>query len=280
MTPGLASHEDRLPDRYLELLKGALTHTLYADVDGGINYRRNLLGRALFAMLRWRNIAPVRIGAHAAGERMRGNDWPVFAQTMVGRARIDHLHRCVEDVIRDAVPGDLIETGVWRGGASILMRGVLEAWGVSDRAVYVCDSFAGLPEPDRRYPADAGAMWHWWKPLSVGLDEVTANFARYGLLDNQVKFVQGWFKDTLPELHERRWALIRLDGDMYESTMDGLTHLYPNLSPGGYVVIDDYWGVEACREAVHAYRDEHGIREPIQRIDWTGAYWRREASQG
>jgi hypothetical protein len=62
---------------------------------------------------------------------------------------------------------------------------------------------------------------------------------------------------------------------MYESTMDGLTYLYPNLSPGGYIVIDDYWGVQACRQAVHAYRTQHGITEPIERIDWTGAYWRR-----
>ncbi len=85
-----------------------------------------------------------------------------------------------------------------------------------------------------------------------------------------------WFKDTLPGLHDQRWALIRLDGDMYESTMDALKALYPNLSPGGYLVVDDYF-VPACREAVHDYREEHGVREPIQTIDWTGVYWRRDA---
>lgn len=267
----------RLADDYLELLKGALTHTLYAEVDGGINYRRNVLMRALFAALRLRNITPVRTGPLAERERMQGNDWPVFGQTMTGRARIDNLHRCVDDVLRADVPGDLIETGVWRGGSSIFMRGVLKARGVDDRRVWVCDSFEGLPPPSPGFAADAGAMWHWWKPLSVSLEDVRGNFARYNLLDDNVKFVKGWFKDTLPALHDERWALIRLDGDMYQSTIDALTHLYPNLSPGGYLVVDDYWGVQACREAIHDYRDEHGVREPIKRIDWSGVYWRREA---
>jgi O-methyltransferase len=270
------SDYETLADDYLELLKGALAHTLYAEVDGGINYRRNVLGRALFAMLGWRNIAPVRIGQRAAFDRMDGRDWPVFAQTMTGHARLNQLQLCVEDVLRAGVPGDLIETGVWRGGSSIFMRGILKARAATGRAVWVCDSFEGLPPPDPRYAADAGAIWDWWKPLSVSLAEVTANFARYGLLDDNVKFVKGWFKDTLPELHDEQWALIRLDGDMYESTMDALTHLYPNLAPGGYLIIDDYWGVEACRRAVHDYRDEQGLHEPIKRIDWCGAYWQRE----
>jgi O-methyltransferase len=260
---------------YLELLKGALTHTLYAEVDGGINYRRNVLGRALFAMLRTRNIAPVRIGPRAATDRVDGRDWPVFAQTMVGRVRLDDLQRRLEDVIREDVPGDMIETGVWRGGASILMRGVLKAHGVTDRVVWACDSFEGLPAPNPRYPADTGAIWHWWKALSIGLEEVQANFDRYGLLDENVRFLKGWFEDTLPTLADRRWALIRLDGDMYQSTITALTHLYPNLSPGGYLIIDDYSTVEACRQAVHDYRHEHGVTEPIETIDWMGAYWRR-----
>jgi hypothetical protein len=87
--------------------------------------------------------------------------------------------------------------------------------------------------------------------------------------------VKGWFEDTLPTLEDRRWAVIRLDGDMYESTMTALTHLYQNLSPGGYLIIDDYSTVPACRRAVHDYRDEHGVTEPIKAIDWMGAYWRR-----
>lgn len=270
------SERNGLADDYLELTKAALTHTLYAELDGGVHYRRNLPARALFAVLRSRDIAPVRIGPRAASARREGRDWPVFAQTMVGRARLDSLHRCVEDVIRTDVPGDLIETGVWRGGAAILMAAVLKARDVTDRRVWACDSFEGLPPPDSRYSADVeGEKWHSLEHLSVSLEQVKSNFDRYGLLDDNVEFVKGWFKDTLPQLHERRWALIRLDGDMYQSTRDALTHLYPNLSPGGYLVADDY-EVAACRKALHEYRDEHEIREPIRRIDHTGVYWQRD----
>ncbi len=266
---------DRLADDYLRLLKGALSHTLYAQVDGGVYHRRNVLARVLFAALRHRGIVPVRIGNRAADDRANGRDWPVFAQTMVGTGRLDNLQACIDDVLESDVPGDLIEAGVWRGGASIFMRGILKARGVEDRVVYACDSFEGLPRADPTFPADLnGERWHVHKPLSVGLSEVHANFARYGLLDDQVRFEQGWFKDTLPRLKGKTWALIRFDGDMYQSTMDALTHLYPGLAPGGYAVIDDY-AVDACREAVHDYRETHGIREPIEEIDWTGVRWRR-----
>ncbi len=275
MTP-----ENGLADDYLQLLKGAVSHTLYGEVDGGVHYRRNVVARALFALLRLRDIQPVRTGPKAVSERAQGRDWPVFAQTMIGTARLDSLEACVEDVLRRHVPGDLIEAGVWRGGASIFMRGLLKARGAADRKVFLCDSFAGLPPADPSVEADVeGEQWHKLKHLSVSLEDVRANFARYNLLDDNVRFVQGWFKDTLPELRGHVWALIRLDGDMYESTMDALTHLYPGLAPGGYLVIDDYM-IDACRQAVHDYRKAHAIDEPIQTIDWTGAYWQRTAPAG
>lgn len=272
------SDQNGLAEDYLELLKGALSHTLYAQMDGGFYHGRNLPARAFFGALRAAGIEPLRTRPSVAQERMEGRDWPVFAQTMVGHARLDNLQECSDDLARKEVPGDLIETGVWRGGASIFMRAVLKARNVDDRVVWACDSFEGLPPPSPRYPADRRARWHTVNHLGVSLDEVKANFARYGLLDDQVKFVKGWFKDTLPGLHDQRLALIRLDGDMYESTMDALSALYPNLSPGGFAVIDDY-AVEACRKAVHDYRHAQDVHEPIHRIDWTGVYWRREASE-
>jgi O-methyltransferase len=158
-----------------------------------------------------------------------------------------------------------------------MMRAVLRSHGVSDRTVWLADSFAGLPPPNvDQHPADAGAVWHRWTGLAVPLAEVRENFRRYGLLDEQVRFLEGWFKDTLPGVAERRWSLIRLDGDMYGSTIDALNNLYPNLSPGGHVIIDDYGAVPACRSAVDDYRAAHGITEPIERIDASGACWRRE----
>ncbi len=162
------------------------------------------------------------------------------------------------------MPGDFIETGVWRGGASIFMRAVLKAYRDTTRTVWVADSFQGLPKPDaKRYPADAGDR-HWsYSELAVPLEVVKANFARYGLLDDQVRFLVGWFRDTLPPGLARsgRFAVLRLDGDLYESTMDALTNLYPKLSVGGFAIIDDYGAVPACKAAVEDFRAQQGITE-------------------
>jgi O-methyltransferase len=265
-------------ERYLELLKKALTHTLYRPVDVGRFVGRNAIARLVYRQLERRSIIPLRAIDNPEQYRAEGHDCPLFAHTMVGTQRLDQLQECIEDVIAREVPGDLIETGVWRGGSSILMRGALAAHGVTDRTVWVADSFEGLPEPDpESYPADAGVGSSEADRLVVGLDEVRENFRRYGLLDDKVRFLKGWFKDTLKTIPDPTWAVVRLDGDLYESTMDALTALYPNLSSGGYLIVDDY-GLEMCRKAVDDYREQHGVSEPIERIDWTGVYWRKEGA--
>jgi O-methyltransferase len=193
---------------------------------------------------------------------------------MVGRKRLDNVRACVESILHDNIPGDLIEAGVWRGGAAIYMRGILKSHAILDRNVWVADSFEGLPKPDPNCAADAGDV-HWTlKDLAVSLEEVTQNFQKYGLLDNRVRFLKGWFSDTLPMAPIDRLALIRLDGDMYSSTMDSLRALYPKLSAGGYIIIDDY-NLPGARQATDDYRTRAHITEPIQKIDWTGVYWRK-----
>ncbi len=152
------------------------------------------------------------------------------------------------------------------------MRGILAAHD-EDREVWVADSFAGLPEP--HHPADAGSHWHTFDELAVSLDEVRENFARYHLLDDGVHFAKGWFRDTLPALRDRTWAVIRLDGDMYESQMDGLANLYPGLSPGGYLIVDDYGWISNCKRAVEDFRAENNISDPIETIDESGVFWRK-----
>jgi O-methyltransferase len=214
-------------------------------------------------------------------ERLMGRDWPASGMTMIGWERLTNLQRCLEDVITDDVPGDMIETGVWRGGATIFMRGLLKAYGIDDRKVWVADSFAGLPPGDAQmYPPDARDRHHLFPYLVVPEAVVRQNFERYGLLDENVRFLPGWFRDTLPTLAEQRWALLRLDGDMYESTTVALEHLYPRLSVGGYVLVDDYGAVPACRQAVHDFRESYGVDEPLNMVDWTGVFWRKEASGG
>ena len=209
--------------------------------------------------------------------RRDGRDWPHFAHTMIGMERLHHLRACAETSLRDGVPGDFVETGVWRGGACILMRGVLRAFDDRARNVWVVDSFAGLPEPNaEKYPADKGDTLFGYKELAIPLEQVRDHFDRYGLLDEQVKFLKGWFSQTLPDAPVKRIAVLRLDGDMYESTMDALIHLYPKLSTGGFCIIDDYGCIPACRRAVRDYRASQAITEPIAMIDWTGAFWRKD----
>ena len=174
------------------------------------------------------------------------------------------------------VPGDFIETGVWRGGCCILMRGVLAANMVHDRKVYVANSFEGLPPPrPDLFPQDEGDTLHTIPELAVSLDQVKANFARYGLLDDQVRFVRGFFSDTLPRLEAGPFALIRLDGDMYESTYVALDSLYPKLSVGGFVIIDDYGAIEQCRKAVTDYRNKFSIDDAMHQADWTAFWWQK-----
>lgn len=270
-------------DLYLDLLKGCLTRSLFleeqrreARLSGWREQVWNAFRRTQ-SKRDWRIVESAPVNAKARAE---GRDWPQNGETMIGDARLDNVQRCVTSVIEDGVPGDLIETGVWRGGASILMRAVLAAHGVSDRTVWLADSFEGLPAPNPdKYPGDEGLDYSGFSQLAVSVDDVKANFARYGLLDEQVRFLIGWFKDTLPDAPVGQLAVARLDGDLYESTMDAITALYPKLSVGGYLIVDDYsapvWA-KAARQAIDDYREAHSISEPIQEIDWAGVYWRRE----
>lgn len=264
---------------YLDLLKKCLTRSQF-----GASYRpvdphgrlRSIVDRAIVRRLASRGLVLCRPVPMDPEARATGRDWPLDAETMVGRKRLDNLEECIVDVLRRGVPGDLIETGVWRGGSVIFMRAVLEAYGDPDRQVWVADSFQGLPPPDvENYPVDAGMDWSEIGFLAVSLDAVKANFARYGLLDDRVRFLPGWFRDTLPTAPVERLSILRLDGDLYESTMVALRSLYPKLSPGGYVIIDDY-AIDNCRKAVEEFRAAEGIRAPIREIDWTGVFWQRD----
>ncbi|HUZ12466.1 MAG TPA: TylF/MycF/NovP-related O-methyltransferase [Caulobacteraceae bacterium] len=248
-----------LAERYLDLVERSLMNDIHGE------------SRVEAWLQRW----ALRL-AHPWQTRKGGYSWPPRAQTMIGRARLDHLRRLVEIALSEGIGGDFIETGVWRGGACILMRAVLAAHGAVDRRVFVADSFEGLPRPDARaYPADRGDRLFSFRELAVSQAQVRRNFAAYGLLDDQVVFLEGLFKDTLPRLTDERFALIRLDGDMYESTMDALTGLYDRLSSGGFVVIDDYGVIGACRRAVHDFLDARALSPSIEAIDETGVWWRK-----
>jgi len=250
---------DIAAELYLDLLKRSLTNTIFEqepDIDD----------------------AEYRFTVNRATHYVNSD-----AVSMIPLGRFDNIKTCIDDILRNGVPGDLIEAGVWRGGATIFMRGMLKAFGVTDRSVWAADSFEGLPTPDAdKFPLEASAqsgpmMQKMYDNLAVGLDEVKRNFAAYGLLDDQVRFLKGWFKDTLRSAPIGTLALIRLDGDFYESTREGLTSLYDRLSIGGYVIIDDYgedtWTY--CRRAVDEFRAERRIEDPLVAVDSKCSYWQR-----
>jgi O-methyltransferase len=205
------------------------------------------------------------VGIYDEERRFGGGDYPETAFTMIGINKINHLRKLCEDVIENKIPGDFIETGVWRGGSCIFMNAILKYYSIKDKTVWVADSFEGLPKPNaEKYPKDAGDVHHELSDhLAISLDSVKENFKKFDLLNEQVKFLKGFFSETLPTAPIEKLSILRLDGDMYESTMDGLVNLYPKLSVGGYIIIDD-WGLQACKDAINDYRAEHNITEEIQ----------------
>lgn len=268
-----------LAELYLDLLADCLTRRLHPDTRRRVEFLRGSWQRALYAPIE-RLLALKAYGLYKhvavnADVRQHGEDWPADAETMIGRLRLDNLRACVRQVVADRIPGDVIETGVWRGGAVIFMRGALRAYGDVSRRVWVADSFQGVPQPNAAtYPADAGKDFWRADALAVSMAQVQENFRRYGLLDDAVQFLPGWFKDTLPRAPIAQVAVLRLDGDLYESTTDALTPLYPKLSSGGFCIIDDY-GIDACRQAVTDYRTTHRIAVPLERIDRQSVFWRK-----
>ena len=240
-----------LRERYLDLLESALTGSIWGDP----------------AMDPWSG------QSYELAMRSVGGDWPSLAATMIGTARICNIRTLVQRILTERIPGDLIETGAWRGGACIYMRGILAAFGDANRRVFVADSFKGLPKPDsERYPNDEGDLHHTFQALAVSRVEVENNFRRFGLWDDRVIVLEGWFKDTLPVAPIDQLALLRLDGDMYESTAQALEALYTKVSPGGFVIVDDY-NLGPCARAVDDYRSSHGITAAIQEIDGAGIWW-------
>lgn len=270
----------QLPLGYLDLLKKSLTR--YITDDGYLNLFQRTHGKAKHHLYRFIDnslskfdLELVKHNQFNPKIRKLGKDWPAAAETMIGLVRLDNIQDCIIDILKKNVKGDFIETGVWRGGATILMRAVLYTYNIKDRTVWVADSFKGLPKPSKNGNKNdlKDHLWTYGQ-LSVSLREVKNNFSKYGLLDAQVKFLAGWFKDTLPTAPIKHLALIRLDGDMYESTMDALNALYSKLSIGGYVIIDDYT-LPGCRQAIKAFRRQMNIHDPLKRIDWASVFWQK-----
>lgn len=285
--------------RYLDLLKKSLLNELYPELEAqllhvvlNLAYRRPLELERLWQARRDETLLKAIAASRAGGDSfvLRGlngvgievdrpdlRNYAEFAHTMIGRTRLDHLQRCIETVLDEDVPGDLLEAGVWRGGACVLMAAVLAARGHRERRVWLADSFLGLPPPaapqDAGYDMSAAVL----PVLAVGEDEVRSLFERYGLFDTHVRFLRGWFSESLPRAGIDALAVLRIDADLYESTRDALSALYDRVAPGGFVIIDDYRILPPCREAVDEFRAQRGIEDSIEAIDGHAVFWRKRS---
>jgi len=272
---------------YIDLLKRCLTASIYEEsgwtiVEGPMVHEQGLLAKAkrsVVALLDRRGLKLVRAKQLDIAARDQGLDWPLFGLTMVGTKRLENIQLCLETCLRENIPGDFVETGVWRGGSCIFAKAIFNQHGASDRIVWCCDSFEGMPSPsDKDLSIAPKSDYSDRDYLVASVDRVTENFRKFDLLDKNVRFVKGWFCDTLPTAPIDRISVLRMDGDLYDSTMDALTSLYHKVSAGGFVIVDDYNSWAGCRAAVDEFRSRQNVSDPILDIDAHAVFWRKQLS--
>jgi O-methyltransferase/8-demethyl-8-(2,3-dimethoxy-alpha-L-rhamnosyl)tetracenomycin-C 4'-O-methyltransferase len=246
--------EDANRDAYIDLIKRAITNYVYL---GGETPQDAF-----------------RCVSHYDLEQSRWKiDQLSRPTTLLTKSQLDLIEKAVLAVEAKGVPGDFLEAGIWRGGAIVLMRALLKAYNISGRKVFAADSFAGIPTNTRAIndPVDL-----WSDRWVASLDEVRQAISRFGLLDDKIKFVVGYFEDSLQSLEGKRFSVVRLDSDSYDSVETSLEYLYPLLSQGGFLIVDD-WHLPGCRMAVMDYRSQLGIRDEVH--EWDGnAYWVKQQS--
>lgn len=278
--PNIVAEPD-FAQEYLTLLKQSLTASIYPESAYRIRECsarmtiNSILCRAALRFVSFFGYGLIELRKFNPALRDVGMDWPLCGYTMIGHKRLDNVQFAIETVLKESVPGDIVECGVWRGGCTIFMRAILKMNRVTNRTVWAVDSFEGMPKPKPAlFAADKGWDLSYSKYLSVSLEGVKESFAKFNLLDDQVRFIKGWFKDTLPSAPIKQIAVLRADGDLYESTTQILENLYHKVSPGGFVIIDDYVAWPPCGLAVEDFRRKNNIKSPIEQIDGFAIYWR------
>ncbi len=278
------SPEERQRFRYLWLLKRALVNLIYPEhelrmrflekQDAGMS---DLDRRRYLRDIRYRE--PDLHQALITSKQVTGkaSKKAYFSHTIIGLLALDNIERCAEIVFAEDIPGDFLEAGVCQGGAAVFMRAIQTVYGDKHRRLWAADSFEGLPLPKSQFDLDSGIDFSepLFPELAFSLEGVRDHFIRYDLLDPGVVFLPGWFADTLPTAPIEQLAILRLDADMYASTLDALEYLYPKVTPGGFVIVDDYGYYAVCRQAVEEYRTKQNIDEPLQFVNWSCVYWRK-----
>jgi O-methyltransferase len=204
---------------------------------------------------------------YRAGRNLHRELWN-GGYTMLSSRRGRALYRLAADAVTRGVPGALVDCGVWNGGSTVLM-----AAGAPERDVWAFDSFEGLPVPG---PLDGDESQAYAGDCVGSEAKVHEAFERFGRPEH-LHVRAGWFEDTLPGTAEEigEVAVLHCDGDWYDSVRLTLDVLYPRVSPGGVVVIDDYGTWPGARRATDDYRAEVGDRGRLHRVDHTGRWWRK-----
>ena len=277
--------DDLQRTRYLSLLKRALVNLLYPDHEmrmdllNGVYDEPDPLEQTRYLRdiryrepQRYQRLTAAKLAAGHTGELIYG-----FPHTMIGMAALDNIERCAERVFDEGIQGDFFEAGVCQGGAAIFLRALQIAYGEGHRQTWLADSFEGLPACRSAPDIAAGIDWSEASRPQFAFSEegVRDNFIRYDLLDDRVRFLPGWFSESLPGAEVGPLAILRIDADLYESTRDVLQQLYAKVSPGGFVIVDDYCFLPPCRQAVEEFRSEHGIAEPLTYVNHSCVYWRK-----
>ena len=262
--------------RYLSLLKKALAATLYEESAWALIASRSVLKNLVRRILALFSLRLLLYRPYDKRARENGADWPMFGFTMIGTKRLDNIEECIEKVLDDKIEGDFVECGVWRGGASILARAALDAYGGSDRIVWLADSFEGMPKRQTSDLTDLALDGVSY--LAVSLEDVKSNFSKFDLLDDRVKFIKGWFADSLPKSSIEKISVLRLDADYYSSTMDALNELYDKVSPGGYIIVDDYHVFTSCKAAITDFLASRAASPSLIEIDGSAVYWQHQSA--
>lgn len=252
---------NRVSNSYIKDLIGTLTRTFY---NGGPSEKWKFIDAVHRSHMHYYSMSK---------ERFEGYEcWPFEADSMIGVHRMVNIYEAIKYVVRNGIQGDFAETGVWKGGACVLANAVLHEMGQQSlRKVHVFDSFEGLPKP--YMVQDNGDVHHTFDFLCVDLDYVTGVFNKYGYLTENVVFRKGFFSETMKETSDiEKISILRLDGDMYSSTIEVLEALYQKVSTGGVVIVDD-WALPGARSAVVDFRTRIGERLDFVPIDDYSCYW-------
>jgi O-methyltransferase len=216
----------------------------------------------------------------------------VHGYTMVGYDGLAILAEQVRHCEENNIPGDYVELGTWQGGCLGIMALSNLTWGRERRTIHGFDSFEGIPLPRR----DKDDM-QWAAIMNIKEDDCDGRLencnclvgARAALDElitkiaypvDHVRVHQGWFQNTVPLATDiEKIAILRIDGDLYESYMVALDHLYDRVQPGGFVIFDD-WGIEGCRNAVNEFFAKRNLRPFLSYVDYGVRYFQKPSDQG